>query len=48
MKACADTDCNVFALSNSINFIHYCESSTFMLANNYSFPASDNSITPWT
>jgi hypothetical protein len=48
MKACADVNCNFFVESNLINFVFYCKSSTFIPTNNYSWPASDNSITPWT
>ena len=47
-KACADTDCTVFVLSNLVTLTTYCIGSNTLPSINNIHPISDNFLTPWT
>ncbi len=48
MKACADTACTVFVLSNLVTITTYCTGSSTFPTLNFIHPISDNNLTPWT
>jgi hypothetical protein len=47
VKACADTACSIFVLSNLVTITTYCIGSSTFPALNFIHPISDNNLTPW-